>query len=374
MSRISLWHFVWISIGLTEFLAAGMSLFFHGRVTTDYLVTGGIVSLLVAGTILALIRQAHVSLQDGEARFRAFMDHGPAVAFLKDEAGRYVYVNQPLVRRFNCTPAEWQGKTDVELLPAEVAQRLRDHDAEVLASNRCSEFIETVPTPGEGPREWLVFKFPVNTSGGRKFVGGMAIDITDRKREEEKLALYREIIAHSNDAIAIIGTQGNYLEQNAAHRSLVGYSDGELLGQTPAIHLGKETFSLIAGDLARNGAYRGEVTSRAKDGRTVDIELSAFAVRDAQNAPVCYVGIKRDITERKRADETREKLIRELQEALGQIRILEGILPICMHCKKIRNERDQWQAMEVYVATHSKAEFSHGICPECLKTHYPRPS
>src|SRR5882724_9317886 len=73
--------------------------------------------------------------------------------------------------------------------------------------------------------------------------------------------LYREIFTHSSDAIAIIDPEGHYLEQNAAHRSLMGYTDEELQGKTPAIHLGEEMFSQIARALSEKGEYRGEITS-----------------------------------------------------------------------------------------------------------------
>jgi len=61
--------------------------------------------------------------------------------------------------------------------------------------------------------------------------------------------------------------------------------------------------------------------------------------------------------------------ILELQDALAQIKTLQGILPICMYCKKIRNDRQYWQQVEHYVAEHSEAQFSHGICPDCYKKH-----
>ena len=57
----------------------------------------------------------------------------------------------------------------------------------------------------------------------------------------------------------------------------------------------------------------------------------------------------------------------ELRRALAEIKILEGILPICASCKKIRNQQSEWQQMEVYITAHSKAQFSHGLCPECAK-------
>jgi DNA-binding response OmpR family regulator len=64
------------------------------------------------------------------------------------------------------------------------------------------------------------------------------------------------------------------------------------------------------------------------------------------------------------------KRVKELQEALNQIETLEGILPICMYCKKIRNDQNYWQQVESYIGQHSKAEFTHGLCPECFEKHF----
>ncbi|KPL01077.1 MAG: response regulator receiver protein [candidate division Zixibacteria bacterium SM23_73_3] len=62
---------------------------------------------------------------------------------------------------------------------------------------------------------------------------------------------------------------------------------------------------------------------------------------------------------------------KELSEAFAQIKQLKGILPICMHCKKIRKDENYWQQVEEYVAEHSEADFSHSICPECMEKYYP---
>ena len=66
-----------------------------------------------------------------------------------------------------------------------------------------------------------------------------------------------------------------------------------------------------------------------------------------------------------------ESTNKELEKALSEVKTLRGILPICSHCKKIRDDRGAWQVLEAYVHKHSDAEFSHGICPECMKKHYP---
>jgi hypothetical protein len=61
----------------------------------------------------------------------------------------------------------------------------------------------------------------------------------------------------------------------------------------------------------------------------------------------------------------------ELQQALDQVKQLSGLLPICSHCKRIRNDQGYWEQVEIYVRDHSEAQFTHGICPDCLKKLYP---
>ncbi|MFH1674987.1 MAG: PAS domain-containing protein [Pseudomonadota bacterium] len=78
-----------------------------------------------------------------------------------------------------------------------------------------------------------------------------------------------------------------------------------------------------------------------------------------------------DITERKQAADEREKLIKKLQDALGEVKTLSGLLPICASCKKIRDDKGYWNQIESYIRDHSEAEFSHSLCPECLKKLYP---
>lgn len=77
-----------------------------------------------------------------------------------------------------------------------------------------------------------------------------------------------------------------------------------------------------------------------------------------------------------RSIELRTKLtesIHELKEAFEKVRTLEGILPICMHCHKIRTDDQAWHKLESYIEKHSDAQFSHGLCPDCLEKHYPEP-
>lgn len=77
------------------------------------------------------------------------------------------------------------------------------------------------------------------------------------------------------------------------------------------------------------------------------------------------------IAERKLAEEERERLIKELQEAMANIKTLRGYLPICAHCKNIRDDKGYWRNVEEYVRAHADVDFSHGICPRCLEKHFP---
>jgi hypothetical protein len=76
----------------------------------------------------------------------------------------------------------------------------------------------------------------------------------------------------------------------------------------------------------------------------------------------------RDISEKKQWELQREQVIKEPRHALGQVRTLHGLIPICAWCKKIRNDAGYWQQLEAYISEHTEADFSHGMCPDCFKT------
>jgi len=78
-----------------------------------------------------------------------------------------------------------------------------------------------------------------------------------------------------------------------------------------------------------------------------------------------------EVLTRKNIEEDREQLIIELTEAITRLKQLKGLLPICPSCKKIRDDKGYWNELEIYLSKHSDAEFSHGICRNCLKILYP---
>ncbi len=91
-----------------------------------------------------------------------------------------------------------------------------------------------------------------------------------------------------------------------------------------------------------------------------DLETLAFLATQVSTA-----------IERQRGEAEREQLIQELREALSRVKTLSGLVPICARCKKIRDDRGFWNALEDFLQRHSEAEFSHGLCPECIEVLYP---
>jgi PAS domain S-box-containing protein len=130
-------------------------------------------------------------------------------------------------------------------------------------------------------------------------------------------ALYREIFAHSKEAIAITDPEGFYLQQNGAHFTLLGYADNDLEGNTPALYLGEKTFKEIFKRLVASGDYSGEHVCHTKNGEERIMDLSVFTMRSGLGEPQCYVSIMRDITARKKTEEKLAQLLVRERMARG---------------------------------------------------------
>ena len=94
-------------------------------------------------------------------------------------------------------------------------------------------------------------------------------------------------------------------------------------------------------------------------------------LRDASQTILGVVGVALDLTERVRAEEDRERLIEELQDALDRVKVLSGLIPICTHCKAVRDDKGYWQQVDAFMREHSNAKLSHSICPDCAQKLMP---
>jgi PAS domain S-box-containing protein len=103
-----------------------------------------------------------------------------------------------------------------------------------------------------------------------------------------------------------------------------------------------------------------------KDGTVFPVSVISAPIMENGKA-VASVAAFQDITERRKAEEERERLIEALQTALSEVKVLKGLIPVCAWCKKIRNDKGYWEQVENYIEKRSDARFTHGICPECYK-------
>ena len=127
-----------------------------------------------------------------EERFNAFMNNSPTVAFIKQPDGRYVYANDRMNRLFAGSGKSVIGVSDDELLPANLAHDIMQHDEQVLRTGQPVRFVESAPTADGDIRQWLTYKFPVAAPDGTTYVGGVAVDLTDRIQLENDLAAARD--------------------------------------------------------------------------------------------------------------------------------------------------------------------------------------
>jgi PAS domain S-box-containing protein len=194
-------------------------------------------------------------------------------------------------------------------------------------------------------------------------------------RAEGMMAHLAAIVESCDDAIISKTLDGVVLSWNSAAERIYGYAADEMLGRSIAVlqpegraHEQQELDNKI-----KHGqrVERFETVRVRKDGKTIDVSLTLSPIKDADGRIVSASIVVRDITERKHADNERLILIQELTDALARVNTLRGLLPICASCKKIRNDDGYWEQVETYIKNHSNANFTHGICPDCMKALYP---
>jgi hypothetical protein len=117
--------------------------------------------------------------------------------------------------------------------------------------------------------------------------------------------------------------------------------------------------------------FQSEVRIVLPSGGTKWIQLTSMPSDRTVDGQTVWSGVILDVTERKRAEEEKDRVVRQLKLALAEVETLSGLLPICAYCRKVRDDSGYWSQLESYLAEHSGTRFSHGICPECEAEHYP---
>ncbi|MHB8789750.1 MAG: PAS domain-containing response regulator [Desulfobulbaceae bacterium] len=199
----------------------------------------------------------------------------------------------------------------------------------------------------------------------------------EKQRVEEELRISRQMLEDVSqgitESIFLIAKDYKILWANKTAIDQAGMTMDQIVGNScyATIHQRESACEPPAEpcplkEFLATGNSKTVQRRRNKDGDETVIEVNIYAVRDNAGEITGFVHVSRDITERDRlAKEIADKVV-QLEASLARVKQLEGILPICSYCKKIRDDKDTWHSMEEFISDHSEADFSHGVCPECF--------
>jgi PAS domain S-box-containing protein len=247
---------------------------------------------------------ARDALQESQALFDSFMNNSPALAYMKDSEGRRVWVNEPYRRFYRLEGMDLSNVTDRALMPEEFVAQIRQGDQEVLASGLPTMAEATLPAPDGTVHHWLIYRFPVRDAAGRRFLGGVSLDITERKQAEAALRRseesFRALIEGSPEAI-LVHRGGPLVYVNPFAVRFLGVPASKLVGTSVLQYVHPEDRAEATGVL---DAPPGEVRAGASElrfiqpnGRVITAEVSCLSIV-FQGEPATVVSA-RDLTERK---------------------------------------------------------------------------
>ena len=322
-------------------------------------------------------KEAEMQLQKSEEQFRNLYDDAPVGYFEYDLQGNITRVNRTHSKMLGYTPEEMIGQPCWKFIVDEVARE------QIL------DKLRGVRPPGVGLERTYRRKdgttFPVlfedrlltDEDGRIKGIRTAIQDITDRKRAEAALKKseekYRTLFESSKDPVYISTIEGTVIDANPSFFALFCYTRDDLDQlKTQDLYVNPDNRAEFIKELNESGFVKDYLEKlRTKDGYEMDCLITATVRRSVDGEITGYQGTIRDITEVRRKQLEKEQLISDLQDALAEVKKLSGLLPICMHCKKIRDDKGYWNQLEAYIHEHSDAEFSHSICRDCAEKYYP---
>lgn len=274
----------------------------------------------------ALLREREEALDRANRWLETLINTIPDLVYFKDASGRHILINRAGEEFMGMGLDEVRGKTVKDLMPPDEAAACMSGDEAVISGGRPVSAEEILVSASGEKRHFETVKVPVyDEQGEPSGLVGISRDITGRKRVEERLRLYMEGIESAPDGVQIVSLEGVIEYSNKAVEEIYGYPVEELRGKhVTSMNVDPEIAdSVILPSIRKHGSWTGEITVRHKDGREFPIWLSASLVRDEDGEPIAMVGINRDMTDLKRADEElrrhRERLEELVQERTSEL-------------------------------------------------------
>jgi PAS domain S-box-containing protein len=330
---------------------------------------------LLEGKVLGELRNA-------EERFKIIVEDLSIGVYYSDVLGKFLYGNKRAEEICGYKREELIGKNyfDLNLLDKKELAKA----GQLLALNMMG--VATGPDLFKLRRKDRSFVFveiitQMMNFGGKKVVMGLVQDVTNRVELQQWLKINQERydLATRSATVGVwdwnVQTGEFYLDKNV--KAILGYEDQDIPNDlkiwSEHIHPEDKDVTMNRAQEHLDGKtpeYTCEHRMLHKDGSVRWMLTRGKAFRDRKGNAVRMVGTDMDITERKRIEEERERLIGELKEANQKIKDLSGIIPICAHCKKVRDDKGYWHQVEVFIRDHSELDFSHSVCPDCASEFY----
>jgi len=236
-----------------------------------------------------------------ETLLRRYLDHSPALSFIKDEKGRYVYVSHSLLELFKVKAEVVFGKTDFEWLPKELADQFAESDSLVRTTKASMEVIESVPS-ASGVIRSIVYKFLFDDGAGREYIGGIAVDVSERLKAEDLKGQLAAIVDASHDAIIGSSSDGTILTWNKSAERIFGYGANEIIGKHfNVLVVPKNT--VYVEEILRKVRHGEDISQRegkclTKSGTEIDISVTASPILDEAREVIGISVVARDISQR----------------------------------------------------------------------------
>lgn len=324
-------------------------------------------------------RRAEIALSESEARFRCLSEGAPDAIVMMDSHGRITFWNAAAERIFGYSRVEAIGRYLHELLAPGDYHEAFHRGFNAFKSSGQGGVIGRVLELFALRKDQTRFPVELCISAVKLHQESVAIavirDITRRRELEEKTRQLGRAVEQSPALIVITDMAGKVEYVNPKFTEVTGYTYAEAMGQNPRMLKSgdktSEEYRQLWQTIRAGQEWRGEFHNRKKNGELYWELASISPIRDVGGTITHYVAVKEDITARKQIETEREALLKELREAMTNIKTMSGLVPICSGCKKIRDDSGYWNQLETFIQKHSDAKFSHSLCPDCCKIFFP---